>query len=141
VLWIGGVAFVTTVLLPAARRRADAAEAAALFDELEKGFAWQARGTTLLVGATGFTMTWLLDGWDRFQQQRFWWMHAMVLVWVLFTIVLFVLEPLFLHDWFRRRTARDATATLRLVHRLHIGLLVLSLVTIAGAVAGAHGMI
>ena len=56
-------------------------------------------------------------------------------------IVLFVLEPLFLHDWFRRRTARDATATLRLVHRLHIGLLVLSLVTIAGAVAGAHGMI
>ena len=53
VLWIGGVAFVTTVLLPAVRRLKAPEERVEFFETLERRFAWQARGTTLLVGATG----------------------------------------------------------------------------------------
>lgn len=55
VLWIGGVGFVTTVLLPAVARLKTPAERVAFFEEIEGRFAWQARGTTLLVGLTGFT--------------------------------------------------------------------------------------
>jgi len=61
------------------------------------GVAWQARGTTLLVGATGFHLTAARDLWTRFGSPGYWWMH-----WLLLTI---------------------------------------SLVTLAGAIAGAHGWV
>jgi len=40
VLWIGGVAFVTTVLLPAIRRLKSLQERMRLFDRIEQRFAW-----------------------------------------------------------------------------------------------------
>lgn len=139
VLWIGGVAFVTTVLLPAVRRMTEAPQRLALFDAIERRFAWQARITTLLTGLSGFWMTAMLDGWARFAMASYWWMSAMVLVWLLFTLMLFVLEPLVLHRWFEARSRRDAEGTFRLVERLHRVLLTVSLITVAGAVAGSHG--
>jgi len=139
VLWIGGVAFVTTVLLPAIRHRYAAKDRLAFFDRIERRFAWQARFTTLLAGATGFWMTQRFGLWPRFVEAGFWWMHAMVAVWVIFTLMLFVLEPLVLHRWFEQRTARDADGTFALVERLHRVLLALSAIAVLGAVAGAHG--
>jgi len=44
VLWIGGVAFVTTVLLPSVRRMKSPEERVAFFESIEGRFAWQARG-------------------------------------------------------------------------------------------------
>ena len=139
VLWIGGVAFVTTVLLPAVRRSYPAEDRLAFFDRFERRFAWQARFTTLLAGATGFWMTQRFGLWPRFAEPGFWWMHAMVAVWVIFTLMLFVFEPLVLHRWLERRTAHDAEGTFALVERLHWVLLALSAIAVLGAVAGAHG--
>jgi hypothetical protein len=53
--------------------------------------------------------------------------------------MLFVLEPLFLGDWFRRRARVAPERTFGLALWLHRGLLIARIVTIAGAVAGAHG--
>ncbi len=53
----------------------------------------------------------------------------------------YVLEPLWLHRWLDRRDATDPAATMRLIERMHRLLLTLSLVTIAGAVAGSHGFL
>jgi hypothetical protein len=39
----------------------------------------------------------------RFRSGEFWRMHAMVWLWLLFTVILFVAEPLVLHRWFHRR--------------------------------------
>jgi uncharacterized membrane protein len=139
VLWIGGVAFVTTVLLPAIRRSYAPRDRLAFFQRIERNFAWQARITTLLAGATGFWMTQRFGLWPRFAEAGFWWMHAMVAVWVVFTLMLFVLEPLVLHRWLERRAARDAEGTFALLERLHRVLLALSAITVLGAVAGAHG--
>ena len=139
VLWIGGVAFVTTVLLPAVRRMKDPADRVAFFERVERTFAWQARGTTLLVGATGFYLTYAWDLWDRFSEPSFWWMHAMVIVWAVFTVMLFVAEPLFLHDWFLERAERKPDETFALIERLHRILLAVSLITVLGAVLGSHG--
>jgi hypothetical protein len=66
-------------------------------------------------------------------------MHAMVAIWAVFSLVLFILEPLFLHRWFAQRAKRDPAGTLALVTRFHRVLLLASLITIAGAVAGSHG--
>ncbi|MGD9508241.1 MAG: hypothetical protein AB7I59_02450 [Geminicoccaceae bacterium] len=139
--WIGGVAMVTLVILPALARLDLRAGILDLFEAVEGRFATQARWSVTLVGLTGFWMTWRLDAWDRFAEPGYWWMHAMVIVWAWFTLVLFVAEPLFLHAWFRRRAARDPAGTAALALRAHRVLLVLLVVTVVGAVLGAHGML
>lgn len=139
VLWIGGVAMVTTVLLPATRHTRSPADGLAWFEAIEGRFAAQARWTTLLTGASGAYLVHGLESWSRFGEPRFWWMHAMVGIWVVFTLMLFLLEPLVLHRLFAERTRRDPEGTFALVTRLHWVLLGLSLVTVAGAVAGSHG--
>jgi uncharacterized membrane protein len=141
VLWIGGVAFVTTILLPAVRHLKSPPERVAFFEAIERRFAWQARATTLLAGATGLFMTTQLDLWSRFHSAAYWWMHAMVVVWFLFTVMLFVAEPLILHRWFHERARSDPEGTFVLIERMHRILLVVSLITVFGAVAGSHGLL
>lgn len=137
--WIGGLTMVTAVILPAIRRYPDRTRRAALFESIEGGFAWQARISVTLAGLTGFYMTDRLDAWDRFLDPGTWWMHAMVLLWAFFTIMLFIAEPLFLHARFSRQAARDPDRALLMVQRAHWLLLVLSAITVGAAVLGAHG--
>jgi peptidoglycan biosynthesis protein MviN/MurJ (putative lipid II flippase) len=66
-------------------------------------------------------------------------MHAMVGVWAVFTFMLFVAEPLFLHRWFQETAKSAPERTFRRIEVLHWFLLTISLVTVAGAVAGSHG--
>ena len=61
VLWIGGVAFVTWVLLPAVARMKTESERVAFFESVEARFATVARYATLLVGITGF---WMIERWQ-----------------------------------------------------------------------------
>ncbi len=141
VLWIGGVGFVTTVLLPAVRRMKDPQERVSFFEQIEGRLAWQARATTLLFGVSGFYITAVWDLWSRFQSVAYWWMHAMVLVWVVFTVMLFIAEPLFLHRWFLVKATEKPEGTFRLIEKLHWILLAISTLTVLGAVAGSHGMV
>ena len=141
VLWIGGVVFVTTVLLPAVRDLHAPAKRVVFFETAERRFGRQARVTTMLAGLSGFYMVVRLGLWDRFLSAEYWWVHAMVAVWLLFTLMLFVAEPLFLHRWLRARANSRPESTFRLVERLHWILLVLSLITLIGAVLGSHGML
>lgn len=137
--WIGGVSMVTLVLLPAIMHRVPIEKRLDLFEMIEGRFAVQARMSTLLAGLAGLYMVVELDAWQRFTDARFWWMHAMVALWAVFTLVLYVAEPLFLHRWFHERATRDPEGTFRLVRRMHVVLLTASLVTVGGAVLGAHG--
>ena len=139
--WIGGVAMVTLVILPALARFAAPERLLDLFEAIEGRFGGQARWSVTLAGLSGFWMTWRLDAWDRFATPGYWWMHAMVAVWTLFTLILFVAEPLFLHAWFRRRAERDPDGTAALVLRAHRVLLTVAAATILGAVLGAHGLL
>jgi hypothetical protein len=140
VLWIGGVAFVTTVLLPAIRCLKAPRERMRLLEQIEQRFAWQARISTSIVGLTGFYMIYRVDLWDRFRYSAYWWMHAMVAVWLVFTLMLFVAEPFVLERWLRIQSQARPEATFRLVEWLHRFLLFVSLVTVFGAIAGSHGL-
>jgi uncharacterized membrane protein len=136
VIWIGGVSMVTTILLPVAHTLGTGG--AVVIEAAEGRFGRQARFATLLAGISGFYMVERLDLWGRFEAIEYWWMHAMVGIWLLFTLILFVAEPLF--RWFRARAQTQPQSTLALVQWFHRVLLVLSLITIFGAVAGAHGL-
>jgi uncharacterized membrane protein len=134
VVWIGGVAMVTTVILPIVRRGEQ--ERLALLEAAERRFVWQARIATLVVAASGFYMVGRLDLWDRFR--AIWWMHAMVLLWMIFTLILFVGEPVKQRRTCHTQIAPDAR--LARMQWLHWVLLVLSTITVLAAVAGSQGM-
>ena len=132
--WIGGVAFVTLIVLPLARSRGSLD----LFDAVERRFAAQVRYSIPLAGATGLWMTWRLDLWDRFGDWHSWWMAAMAGLWLVFMVMLFVLEPL-LQPWFEQLARRDPPGMLRRMGILHVALLLVAAATILGAVVGSHG--
>ena len=119
-LWIGGVAFVTMVVMPAIRRDSPPGERLAAFGRIEGGFAPQARVWVLLAGASGF------------------WMAAMIAIWAIFSLMLFVLEPLVIHR--RMQNSADPAADFARMERMHRILLAASLVTFGGAVGGSHGL-
>jgi hypothetical protein len=64
----------------------------------------------------------------------------MVITCLLFTSMLLVIEPLFLDRLLAHRAAAAPEATFRTVEWPHRALLGLSLLTVAGAVAGSLGI-
>ncbi len=139
--WIGGVAMVTLVVLPALARLPEPGRRMALFQAIESRFAPQARISVTLTGLSGLYMTWRLDAWGRFLESGYWWMDAMVLLWAAFTLVLFVVEPLAGRARRRRPTEPDPHDRLARMQLFHGVMLLLSAATVAAAVLGAHGML
>jgi uncharacterized membrane protein len=137
--WIGGVAVVTTIVLPNARRLSNAREAVAAFEAFERRFASQVRISILLVGLSGAYMLTKLDAWDRFQYLSFWWLHLMVAVWVLFALMVYVLEPLIIHRLFHAFALRDKNRAFAVATRLHAVALLISTTAIVAGVLDAHG--
>ena len=139
VIWIGGVAMATMVVLPAVRRGDLGTNRLQAFQAIEHRFIWIARTAVIIVGLTGLYMIIGLDLWDRFHTMAFWWMHAMVCVWLIFAFVLFIGEPFILHRFFPGWVKTKPEQAFAFIHRVHWVLLTVSLVTVLGAVAGAHG--
>ena len=139
VVWIGGVWLVTTVLLPGLRQKPPQ-DWAREFNAIEHRFAPQARIAVLLVLLSGLYMLYAYDMWDRFADGRFWWMHLMAGLWLLFAALLFVIEPLIIGRKVRERFVTAPQATLSRMLWMHRVLLALSLVTIFAAVGGSHGL-
>jgi uncharacterized membrane protein len=137
VVWIGGVSLVTTALLPALKRKPPE-EWMHDFNEIERRFAPQARIAVLLVLLSGLYLLYTHDLWNRFADARFWWMHLMVGVWLIFAALLFVFEPLVMRQGGRERR-RPAVPLTRILwmHRL---LLALALTTVFAALGGSRGM-
>ncbi len=131
VWWIGGVALVTCVLLPSLQRL-PADDRLTGIRRFEHRFAPQARIAVVLVGITG---AWMLSvtSWTRAGFSHGWWLDLMLLVWVLFAVMLFIVEPLGL------------PAKVGLIHKrkaflaLHAVLLSLALAAIFCGVIGARG--
>ncbi|MEM7208861.1 MAG: hypothetical protein AAF434_13645 [Pseudomonadota bacterium] len=63
----------------------------------------------------------------------------MTIIWLVFTLIMFVLEPLFLHRLFKEKAEQHGVIAFIWMHRLHVVLLTLSLLAVGGAVAGSRG--
>ncbi|MDE2069730.1 MAG: hypothetical protein KGJ04_00495 [Gammaproteobacteria bacterium] len=137
VWWIGSLAFITAVFLPLLRK-AQLGDEQAAFHAIENRFEPQARIAVVLVGLSGIYLLFRLNLWSVFLQARFWWLDAMALYWLLFMLLLFVLGPTGVLRHVMRRGG-DEMARWRRMQRVHLVLLVIALVIIAGAVSGSHG--
>ena len=139
VIWMGGVAFVTIVLIPTIRRSSFRGDEFYIFNVIENRFAHIARALVLLAGLSGFYMIYQLNAWNRFWEIRYFWMHAMILIWLIFVFALFVIEPFFIKD--HGRIVKDGRnfGNLYKTQVLHTVILALSLFTIFISVLGAHG--
>jgi uncharacterized membrane protein len=136
---MGGVAFVTMVLIPAIRSSSFRGDECYIFNLIENRFAYVARALVILAGMSGFYMIHLLDAWDRFLQIRYFWMHSMLLIWLMFILALFLIEPFFIKDHGRIVKDERNFGNLRKTQILHSIILMLSLFTIFISVLGAHG--
>lgn len=139
VAWIGGVYFVTTVVLPALKQRPEG-DWLQEFEAIERRFAPQARIAVILVLVSGLYMLYSYHLWDILADARYWWMHLMMCVWLIFALLLFVIEPLF-HRAISRRVTSDPGSQLKRIQRMHQFLLLLSLAAVFAAVAGTHGLV
>jgi uncharacterized membrane protein len=137
--WFGGIAMVTTIMLPRARAIPDAATAIAAFESFERRFASQARVSILFAGLSGLYMLMKYDAWDRFSYAAFWWLHLMVAVWVIFALMVYVLEPLVIHRMFHDFALRHKDRAFSLAVRLHAAALIVSATAVVAGVMGAHG--
>lgn len=138
VIWMGGVAFVTMVLIPVIRSPSFKTEQLLIFNAVENRFASIARIAVILAGLSGFYMTYKLNAWGRFLEAPYFWMHAMALVWLMFVIALFVIEPFFIKNHGRMVKDGHNIEDLKKTQLVHIVILVLSLSTIFISVLGAH---
>lgn len=139
VLWIGGEALETFVVVPEIRRIGDPAERLDFFRRFERRFARHTVFTLALIIVTGIYMLIAQNAWWRFGDANYWWLHGMILVWsICFVYVLFV-DRLWFMPWFERTFRRDSDRAFRAVLYQHWALLGLGLLTLVGAVAGSHG--
>ena len=92
--WVGALWFVSLSLLPTLKASGQVESSPALLRPLAGRLARQARWWLVLIGLSGLWLVWRGDLWSRYAEARFWWMHLMTAVWVIFALILFVLEPL-----------------------------------------------
>jgi len=97
------------------------------------------RVSILLVAISGLYMIMKLDGWDRFVDALFWWLDLMVVVWVLFALMVYILEPLVMHRLFHDFALQEKHRAFALATRLHVIALCVSAFTIAAGVLGSLG--
>ena len=75
-------------------------------------------------------MTYVLNAWERFTQWQYWWMHMMVLIWLFFSVMLFVMEPRSRRNPVATEVEKKVTPdTFHAIQRKHLLLLSLGLLT------------
>lgn len=138
VVWIGGVFFVTFVLLPALKSF-PVNDRLPLFERLEQRFGWFARVAIIVVGVSGLMLAHLLGFWARIGQAQMLPIHLMIVVWTIFALMLFALEPFVVHRVFHRFASAQPEKAMRVATILHWLLCSISFAAIIGGVMVAHG--
>lgn len=138
VIWIGGVFFVTFILLPALRSF-PVEQRLPLFERLERRFGWFARLAIVMVGISGVMMSNQIAFWARWREAHLWPIHLMIVVWAIFALMLFVLEPFVVHRLFHRFAQAQPERAMKIAECLHWLLAALSFVAVITGVMLAHG--
>lgn len=138
--WIGGMSFVTLVVLPMARRWAPSGQRLTLFEVVEQRFSAQVRFSVPFAGASGLYMVARLDAWHLLVDPSQWWLGAMALLWLAFMAILFVVEPA-IGGKLLKAGHSDPDRTLWRLERVHWLLLAVSAIVAGAAVLGAHGFL
>ncbi|MCK4847217.1 MAG: hypothetical protein KAS88_06035, partial [Deltaproteobacteria bacterium] len=96
ILWIGGLGFITILMLPMIIRMEDPLGKVLLFNRIEQKFAPLARVYNVIVGVSGFTLLYMTGAYRdifTFTIESLP-LLFMAVVWVFWAVMLFVLEPI-----------------------------------------------
>lgn len=142
ILWIGGLAFVTTMVFPLIFRTPKALDKVLLFQRIEHKFAKTARAYNLITGISGFIMVFLM-GWHKVMLTKAGIpLTIMTAIWVFWFVMLFGLEPIVIKKMLDRMAKSgeqmDIDGIFRKMNRMHWAMLAVSLAAAASGVVFAH---
>ena len=136
ILWIGGLAFVTIIMLPITLGTKDSLQKVLSFQRVEHRFAKLARIYNIVTGVSGFAMLFIMD-WHKllFTTQGIA-LTFMTVVWVFWFVMLFGLEPLIIRKMLEKM---DIDGVFRKMFFLHWVLMAVSFAAAAAGALHAHG--
>ena len=143
ILWIGGLGFITILILPMVVKMPDALQKVLLFQRIEHRFAPLARIYTVIVGVSGFSMFFILDFAPILFEKEGIFLLIMIAIWIFWVIMLFGLEPLIVKR-ILDNLAKEKGKSLEIedlfnrMNILHFVLLFLSLAASASGIIFAH---
>ena len=143
ILWIGGLAFVTTMVFPLIFKTPDALQKVLLFQRIEHKFAKVARYYNLIVGVSGFIMV-AMRGWHRVMFTKAGaGLTVMTAIWIFWFIMLFGLEPIvikkMLENMAKGGDKMDIDGIFAKLNRMHWVMMAVSLIAAAAGITFAHG--
>ncbi|MDH3975316.1 MAG: hypothetical protein OEV42_13630 [Deltaproteobacteria bacterium] len=145
ILWIGGLAFITTLILPMIVKMPHPMEKVLLFQRLEHRFAPLARIYTAIVGISGFGMFFMMDLQDIVFKEEGKFLLFMIIIWIFWVIMLYGLEPLVVKKMLDRLASRKGDGleiedVFKRMNILHWVLLTISLAASASGAVFAHSL-
>ncbi|OGW57615.1 MAG: hypothetical protein A2Z09_00070 [Nitrospirae bacterium RBG_16_43_8] len=138
VLWIGGVAFVTMVVLPMIMRMENSLEKVLFFQGVEHRFAKIAKTSVLVVGVTGVLLLQITGKWSVMFKASGIGPTLMGVVWLFYVLVLMFEGRLF-KAIFSGEAQQDTAKVFYRLSVFHWGVLGLSLLAIGVGVWTGHG--
>ena len=143
ILWIGGLAFVTAIVLPMAIKTPDALQKVLTFQRVEHRFAPLAKWFNIITGISGFVMVWLMGWHELYFTKAGLALTFMTAVWVFWFVMLVGLEPIvirkMLEKMARESEKMDIDGIFRKVKTLHWLMVAISLAAVAAGAFFAHG--
>lgn len=145
ILWIGGLAFVTTLIFPVMVKIPNPLEKVLFFQRIEHRFAPLARIYSAIVGISGFAMFFNLGLEDVVFAKDGRFLLFMIIVWFFWIILLYGLEPIIIKrllDNLARQKGEELEIedVFRRVNILHWVLLAVSLAAAASGAIFAHNL-
>ena len=138
VVWIGGVAFVTMIVLPMITRMENSLEKVIFFQGMEHRFARIAKSSVVVVGLTGGWMLYITGEWRILFSMAGIGPTLMVLVWTFYLLVL-LFEAKIFKIVFDGSAQQDTTKIFSYLSRFHWIVLGLSLLAVGVGVWAGHG--
>lgn len=145
ILWIGGLGFITILILPMIVRMPNPLEKVLLFQRIEHRFAPLARVYTAIVGISGFGMFFVMDLQDIVFKEEGRFLLFMIIIWIFWVIMLFGLEPLVVKKMLDRLASQKGEGleiedVFKRMNILHWVLLTVSLAASASGAVFAHSL-
>ena len=145
IVWIGGLGFITILILPMIVKMPHPLEKVLLFQRIEHRFAPLARVYTAIVGISGFGMFFLMDLQDIVFKEEGRFLLFMIIIWVFWVIMLYGLEPLIVKKMLDRLASQKGDGleiedVFNKMNILHWVLLTISLAASASGAIFAHSL-
>ncbi len=137
VIWIGGVAFVTAIVLPVLTRMEDSMAKVSFFIGFEKRFQLLAKILVVIVGATGIILFFHRGGFVSLNQEETLLLGYKFFIWLFYFALLFGAEKRLIATLISPKTPPDRA--FRRLSVFHWVVLILSLIAVVGGIRLVRG--